>query len=68
MNTVFMSFSFFGTALGSAFGLFLWKIGAWHAVSLGGMLLVGLAFAVYAFTYQSKRKQEHPLNNSEINL
>ena len=56
MNTVFMSFSFFGTALGSAFGLLLWKIGAWHAVSLGGMILVVLAFAVYAFTFKSKRK------------
>jgi predicted MFS family arabinose efflux permease len=68
MNTVFMSFSFFGTALGSAFGLFLWKVGAWHAVSLGGMLLVALAFAVYGFTYKSKGKQQSPLQNSEIKL
>lgn len=68
LNTVFMSFSFFGTALGSAFGLFLWKIGAWEAVGLGGMVLAALAFAVYAFTYKSKRKQQHALNNSEINL
>jgi hypothetical protein len=29
MNTVFMSFSFLGTAAGSAFGLFLWRLGAW---------------------------------------
>ena len=58
LNTVFMSFSFFGTALGSAFGLLLWKIGAWHAVSLGGILLATLAFVVYGFTYKSKRKQE----------
>jgi hypothetical protein len=28
MNTVFMSFSFLGTAAGSAFGLFLWRLGA----------------------------------------
>ena len=68
MNTVFMSFSFFGTALGSAFGLFLWKIGAWHAVSLGGILLVALAFVVYAFTYKSKRKRQNGVQNSEINL
>ena len=68
MNTVFMSFSFFGTALGSAFGLLLWKIGAWEAVSLGGMVLVGLAFAVYAFTYKSKRKRQTELKNSELNL
>ena len=68
MNTVFMSFSFFGTALGSAFGLLLWKIGAWSAVSLGGMVLVALAFAVYAFTYKSKRKRPNELKNSELNL
>ena len=68
MNTVFMSFSFFGTALGSAFGLFLWKVGAWEAVSLGGMALVVVAFGVYAFTYKSKRKRVNELQNSEINL
>ena len=68
MNTVFMSFSFFGTALGSAFGLLLWKIGAWEAVSLGGIVLVALAFAVYAFTYKSKRKRLNGVQNSEINL
>ncbi|CAM4051210.1 MFS transporter [Flavobacterium antarcticum] len=68
MNTVFMSFSFFGTALGSAFGLLLWKIGAWEAVSLGGIALVALAFAVYGFTYTSKRKRQNDLQNSEINL
>jgi hypothetical protein len=32
MNTVFMSFSFLGTAAGSASGLFLWQFGGWHAV------------------------------------
>lgn len=67
LNTVFMSFSFFGTALGSAFGLLLWKIGAWESVSLGGILLAILAFAVYGYTYKSKRKQQSQLQNSEIN-
>ncbi|NRT16788.1 putative MFS family arabinose efflux permease [Flavobacterium sp. 28A] len=56
MNTVFMSFSFLGTAAGSAFGLFLWQFGGWHAVALGGLLLSALAFSVYAFTFKSKRK------------
>lgn len=56
MNTVFMSFSFLGTAAGSAFGLFLWQIGGWHAVALGCMLLSLLAFSVYGLTYKSKRK------------
>lgn len=56
MNTVFMSFSFLGTAAGSAFGLFLWQFGGWHAVALGGLLLSVLAFSVYAFTFKLKRK------------
>lgn len=56
MNTVFMSFSFLGTAAGSAFGLFLWQFGGWQAVALGCLLLSMLAFSVYAFTYKSKRK------------
>lgn len=55
LNTVFMSFSFFGTAAGSAYGLLLWKIGGWHAVSVGCALLALLALAVYGLTYKSKR-------------
>lgn len=54
MNTVFMSFSFLGTAAGSAFGLFLWKFGGWHAVALGCLFLSVLSFLVYGFTYKSK--------------
>ena len=56
MNTVFMSFSFLGTAAGSAYGLFLWELGGWHAVTLGCLLLSALAFIVYGSTYKSKRK------------
>ncbi|MFA9190174.1 MFS transporter [Flavobacterium sp. FZUC8N2.13] len=56
MNTVFMSFSFLGTAAGSAYGLFLWELGGWHAVTLGCLLLSALAFTVYGTTYKSKRK------------
>lgn len=57
MNTVYMSFSFLGTALGSAYGLFLWKVGEWQAVTLGCILLAVLALTVYALTYQSKSKR-----------
>lgn len=57
MNTVYMSFSFLGTALGSAFGLLLWKMGEWHAVTLGCMALAAMSLIVYALTYQSKSKQ-----------
>jgi predicted MFS family arabinose efflux permease len=56
MNTVFMSFSFLGTAAGSAIGLFLWQLGGWHAVCLGGVGLSAASFAVYGFTYKSKGK------------
>lgn len=56
MNTVFMSFSFLGTAAGSAFGLFLWQFGGWQAVSLGCLLLSAVALSVYAYTYKPKRK------------
>lgn len=57
MNTVYMSFSFLGTALGSAFGLLLWKMGEWHAVTLGCMALAAMSLVVYGLTYQSKSKQ-----------
>ncbi|AWG21719.1 MFS transporter [Flavobacterium faecale] len=56
MNTVFMSFSFLGTAAGTAFGLFMWQLGGWQAVTLGGLFLSALAFTVYGITYKSKRK------------
>ena len=62
MNTVFMSFSFLGTAAGSAFGLFLWRFGGWHAVTLGCLVLSALAFSVYALTYKSKRKAVESIN------
>lgn len=55
LNTVFMSFSFLGTAAGSAYGLFLWKLGGWHAVAIGCAVLALLALTVYAVTYKSSR-------------
>jgi predicted MFS family arabinose efflux permease len=63
MNTVYMSFSFLGTAAGSAFGLFLWQWGAWHAVALGCLLLSALAFSVYAYTFKSKQKISKQIQN-----
>jgi predicted MFS family arabinose efflux permease len=55
LNTVFMSFSFLGTAAGSAYGLFLWKLGGWHAVTIGCAVLALLALLVYGLTYKSKK-------------
>jgi predicted MFS family arabinose efflux permease len=56
LNTVFMSFSFLGTATGSAFGLLLWKLGGWHAVTIGCAVLALLSLVVYGLTYKSKSK------------
>lgn len=53
LNTVFMSFSFLGTAAGSAYGLLLWKLGGWHAVTIGCAGLSLLALTVYGLTYKS---------------
>lgn len=55
LNTVFMSFSFLGTAAGSAYGLLLWKLGGWHAVAIGCAILALLALLVYGLTYKSSR-------------
>jgi predicted MFS family arabinose efflux permease len=56
LNTVFMSFSFLGTAAGSAYGLLLWKIGGWHAVTIGCAILSLFALVVYGLTYKVKSK------------
>ena len=55
LNTVFMSFSFFGTAAGSAYGLFLWKIGGWHGVTIGCAVLALLSLGVYGLTYKGNQ-------------
>ncbi|HRB72500.1 MFS transporter [Flavobacterium sp. WV_118_3] len=54
MNTVYMSFSFLGTALGSAFGLWLWNFGKWQAFSIGGAMLSVASIIIYALTYKRK--------------
>ena len=54
MNTIFMSFSFLGTALGSAFGIWLWNYGKWHAFSVGGIALALLSIQIYILTYKRK--------------
>ncbi len=56
LNTVFMSFSFLGTAAGSAYGLMLWKLGGWHAVTIGCIVLALIALGIYGLTYQKKSK------------
>jgi predicted MFS family arabinose efflux permease len=57
LNTVFMSFSFLGTAAGSAYGLLLWKFGGWQAVTIGCAVLALLSLVVYGLTYKSNPKK-----------
>ncbi|WP_026038693.1 MFS transporter [Myroides injenensis] len=47
LNTVYMSFSFLGTAFGSAFGLYLWKYFGWSGVCFGGMFLAALSLLLF---------------------
>src|SRR6187402_1232618 len=54
LNTVFMSFSFLGTAAGSAYGLLLWKLGGWHAVTIGCAVLALFSLLVYGLTYKPR--------------
>jgi len=53
-NTVYMSFSFAGTATGSAFGLFMWKQFGWAGVSAGNAALLVTGFIIYLLTYKRK--------------
>jgi predicted MFS family arabinose efflux permease len=57
LNTVFMSFSFLGTAAGSAYGLLLWKIGGWHAVTIGCAVLALFSLLIYGLTYKPNSKK-----------
>jgi predicted MFS family arabinose efflux permease len=54
LNTVFMSMSFVGTTLGSAIGLYLWKLGAWHGVMIGSIIIIGIAWVIFISTKSKK--------------
>jgi predicted MFS family arabinose efflux permease len=54
LNTVFMSMSFVGTTLGSAIGLYLWKLGAWHGVMIGSIIIIGIAWIIFMSTKSKK--------------
>ncbi len=57
LNTVYMTVSFIGTALGSAVGLWIWKKAQWNGLCLAGGIAVALAFTVYALTYKHVAKR-----------
>lgn len=52
LNTVYMTLSFVGTALGSAIGLWVWDRYGWPGVCITGLLFLAGAFAIYAFTWR----------------
>ncbi|PUZ27321.1 Predicted arabinose efflux permease, MFS family [Chitinophaga costaii] len=52
LNTVYMTFSFIGTATGSAIGLWVWPIGHWPGVCLAAVLLMCIALSIYLLTYK----------------
>ena len=55
LNTIFMSVSFVGASVGSAFGLWLWDKGQWPLFCLGTALVVVLNIFIYNF-YSHKIK------------
>lgn len=54
INTVYMSFSFLGTAFGSAFGLYLYNLFGWIGMCVG---CIGLSVISYIFFLFSKKKK-----------
>ena len=55
LNTVYMTVSFIGTAMGSAFGLVAWDKGGWTGVCITGVLLTTAAFIIYGVTFRRIR-------------
>ncbi|HEV9035843.1 MAG TPA: MFS transporter [Puia sp.] len=55
LNTVYMTVSFTGTSLGSAAGLYAWKLAGWNGVCLTGVLLTAAAATIYVLTYKRER-------------
>ncbi|MBD3749482.1 MAG: MFS transporter [Sphingobacteriales bacterium] len=58
LNTVLMTMSFIGAALGSAIGLALWDLGRWNFVSFGSIIMIISALLIYLFTYKKSVLQK----------
>jgi len=56
LNTVYMTVSFIGTAMGSAIGLFAWDKGGWTGVCITGVLLTTAAFIIYGLTLNPRQR------------
>lgn len=55
LNTVYMTISFIGTSLGSAVGLYAWKVGGWTGVCITGGLLTLGALTIFGLTYRREK-------------
>lgn len=55
LNTVLMTMSFIGAALGSAIGLALWQFNGWGAICIASAIMAILGFLIYLFTYKKER-------------
>jgi len=61
LNTIYMTATFTGTALGSAAGLWLWHLGGWSYFCIGGGLFMLTALGIYA-AYHKKLTALHRSN------
>lgn len=55
LNTVLMTMSFIGAALGSAIGLTLWQYEGWGAVCIASAAMALCGLAIYGATYKKLR-------------
>ncbi|AFD05472.1 MFS transporter [Solitalea canadensis] len=55
LNTIFMTGSFIGTALGSGIGLWVWDIKQWTSVCFVGVVVAVIAIVIYVSTYPNKK-------------
>ncbi|MNH33422.1 hypothetical protein D3C79_939350 [compost metagenome] len=55
LNTIFMTGSFIGTALGSGIGLWVWDIKQWASVCFVGVVVAVIAIVIYVSTYPNKK-------------
>jgi predicted MFS family arabinose efflux permease len=55
LNTVYMTVSFIGTALGSAIGLLVWDAKKWPGICAMGVICIAMAFTIYILTYKRAR-------------
>jgi predicted MFS family arabinose efflux permease len=58
LNTVYMTISFVGTALGSAIGLLVWDAKKWPGICAMGIVCIALAATIYILTYKRARPVE----------